>query len=69
VEQKSRITGNLVVGTGYIFYSKKKALKLTKQEVVLVLIRKSQALQIDILLMRDLQFSRQAILKLQPDDA
>jgi hypothetical protein len=44
-------------------------LKLTKEEVVLVLIRESQALQIDTLLLRGLQFSRQAILKLQLDDA
>jgi len=44
-------------------------LKLTKEEVVLVLIRESQALQIDTSLLRGFQFARQAILKLQLDDA
>jgi hypothetical protein len=54
-----------------VFYIPRKqmSLKLTKQEVVLVLIREIQALQIDTLLLRGLHFSRQAILKPQPDDA
>jgi hypothetical protein len=71
VGQNSFITGDLVVGTivGHIFYSKKiNGFKIKKeQEVVLVLIRESQALQIDTVLLTGCRFSRQDIIKLQLD--